>query len=407
MESEERALTAEEHQTWNELTAELERINKQIEVIEQMEEIRSTINEPVLDAKGRKIGEIGEKELEKRALIDKWMRVGNKGLTQEERTVLRPSKSHDIAGGDAIELRASEGNIVNPTYVQTTDVMGYIEQAKRYYGGWMGACDEFRTERGNAMNFPTVDETGIKGAQEAAGTDAFASSTDITLGYKTMGAYYYSSQGVSISNDTLQDADFDLNKWVGEILGERLWRAISTALTTYNGSSKPQGIAGPGGASVGVNMSKCAVTRARLLQLKRKVNYAYRLSPKCGWMMHSDMLDEIAQIVDGDSRPLWQPSMAVGVPDKIEGYPYWLNNDMASNTAYPVGTDLNYRHVLYGDFSKFKIRYAGPTMLVRLVERYAELLETGFIAIQRIDSELIAANASTYHPIKYLRKYGS
>jgi hypothetical protein len=43
-------------------------------------------------------------------------------------------------------------------------------------------------------------------------------------------------------------------------------------------------------------------------------------------------------------------------------------------------------------------------MLIRLVERYAEKLQTGFIAIQRYDSELIAANATTYNPVKYLRK---
>jgi HK97 family phage major capsid protein len=53
--------------------------------------------------------------------------------------------------------------------------------------------------------------------------------------------------------------------------------------------------------------------------------------------------------------------------------------------------------MLFGDFSTFKVReVAGGTTVLRLVERYADFLQVGFIAFQRFDSNLIDAGT---HPL--------
>jgi HK97 family phage major capsid protein len=133
-----------------------------------------------------------------------------------------------------------------------------------------------------------------------------------------------------------------------------------------------------------------------------KVDYAYHLSPGAGWMFNSAQMYEIAGLASSttDNRPLWQPSMVAGVPDKLEGFPYWVNNDLTGPTTYAAHS----RHILFGDFKHYKIRYVGAPMLVRLNELYAATMQTGFIAVQRLDACLIKPNTTTYNPVKYLRK---
>jgi HK97 family phage major capsid protein len=403
--SEDRLFSQEEENMYKTLVDKMNECQRSIEVLESMNDLSSKMKENVYDVKGKIIGSVEEDAVKQRELTHKWMRLGAKGLTPEELRVLKPVNDTGLPG-QAIELRAAPGGLTNPTYVQATDVVSSVLAAKKYYGGWLSACDEFTTDKANTLNWPTVDDTSVTGSVEAAGTSAFEDGTAITLGKFAFTGFYFSSQGIAVNNDSLLDSDFDMGRVIGDILGERLWRAISTAATSGTGTTTLRGLAATTasahGASLGVLAGKCTITRARLLQLMGKVDYAYHLSPGCGWMMNSAQMYEIAGLASSttDNRPLWQPSMVQGVPDKLEGFPYWVNNDLTAPTTYSAHS----RHILFGDFKHYKIRYVGNPVLLRLTERYAELLQTGFIALQRLDSVLIKPNTTTYCPVKYLRK---
>jgi len=213
---------------------------------------------------------------------------------------------------------------------------------------------------------------------------------------KTLTAYPYSSQLVSIDNEDLEDGDFDSGKVLGDVLGERLWRAISTACMTADGSSKPQGLALA--AAKGTLGGDCPITYDRLIQFMSTVDWAYQMN--ASFLMHQSQLFDVMGLKSTTGQPLWQPSMKDGAPDTFLGKPYYVSNELTANTT----VSANSRHFLYGDLKKFAIRYAGPTRLIRLTERYAELLRTGIVALQRVDSELIAPNATTYSPVKYYRR---
>ena len=397
-EAETRVMSPEEHTTWNALQQKMEEIEKHIEVEEKMREMRSHLSEPVLDPTGKKIGTVEERYIAYSGAVNKWMRYGADGLNAEERKLISPEKK---GTNEQVELRAI-GTVANPSYTYATDVMGAIETAKRYYGGWLSACTELRTGKGNSINYPTNDDTSYTGALEAAGTDAYESSDAVTLGYKTLGAYIYSSQGVGVAYDALEDADFDLATAVGSILGERLWRAISTVCMTGDGSSKPQGLATA--AAKGLFTGNCTINYARLIQFNKKLDWAYLQNPeKSGYMFHQSMFWDVMSLTATTGQPLWQPSMAAGAPSTFMGLRYWISNELTASSTVSAGS----RHMLLGDYSKFVIRYAGPTILQRLNEAYAKQLQVGFMAIQRVDSELMAANATTYNPVKYLRRLGT
>ena len=51
------------------------------------------------------------------------------------------------------------------------------------------------------------------------------------------------------------------------------------------------------------------------------------------------------------------------------------------------------KHILFGDFSKYYVRLAGPAIYRRLDELYAENMVVGFAAFQRIDGELMNSAA--------------
>lgn len=395
LEKEGRALTAEEDALYRDAVNKLNEIQASIDTLKQMDEIRSSMNEPVKDQSGKVIGNVEERQIAYAGAVNKWMRGGMAGLTPDERKLINPTGS---GGNEQVELRAI-GTVANPSYTYATDVMGAIETAKRYYGGWLSACTELRTGKGNSINYPTNDDTSYTGALEAAGTDAFESSDAVTLGYKTLGAYIYSSQGVGVAYDALEDADFDLATAVGGILGERLWRVISSVCMTGDGSSKPQGLATA--AAKGLFTGNCTINYARLIQFNKKLDWAYLQNPdKSGYMFHQSMFWDVMSLTATTGQPLWQPSMAAGAPSTFMGMRYWIANELTASSTVSAGS----RHMLLGDYSKFVIRYAGPTILQRLNEAYAKQLQVGFMAIQRVDSELMAANATTYNPVKYLRR---
>jgi len=109
------------------------------------------------------------------------------------------------------------------------------------------------------------------------------------------------------------------------------------------------------------------------------------------FMFNDSTLEAIKKLTfgDADGRPLWQPSVAVGAPDTIEGKPYVINQSMANIGASAAS-------VLFGDFSYYFIREVADWRLVRLNERYAEKDQVGFTLFARYDAKVIDAGT---HPI--------
>jgi HK97 family phage major capsid protein len=398
VEGEQRLITADEQKVFNDLIAKMDEYQRQIDVLEKMGEVERELQQPVFNQRGEQVSTVLDQNVRYSKTLEKWMRKGMGALSQEERLILQPNAKDGKS--EAVELR-TPGALVNPTYAQTTDVVQALEEAKKYYFGWEDAVTVIRTGKGNQLNYPTVDDTSYTGAKEAVGTDAFDSSDAITLGYKQLNAYIYSSQGLAVADDDLEDGDFDMGAMIGQVLGTRLWRAIATAAMTGTGSSLPQGLARA--AAKGLLTGNCTITYARMIQFNKTLDWAYLTGPKSGYMFHQSMYWDIMGLQSTTGQPLWQPSMAVGAPATFMGMRYWISNELTASTTVSALS----RHMIYGDFSKFVIRYAGPTTLVRLNERYKEVLKTGFIALQRFDSELIAANATTYNPVKYLRRMGT
>lgn len=291
-------------------------------------------------------------------------------------------------------------NITDATKGQETIPEGFVsqlEEALLTFSNIRQVAEVMRTDMGNDLPWPTVNDTSNEGELLDEATD-FGASVDPAFGHVTFKAFKYSSKPVLISSEMLQDSAFDLGARIGEMLGIRIARIQNRHFTTGAGTTLPKGltVAGTLGKSAA---DPTAFTGDELVDLEHSVDPAYRSNPGTRFMFHDLVLAAIRKLKistpggSGDQQYIWQPGLQAGVPDRLLGYQYVINQHMASTFT------ANSKLVLFGDMSKYKIRDVATIRLKRLEERYAELDQVAFIAYMRSDGNLVDAGT---HPVKWL-----
>jgi HK97 family phage major capsid protein len=326
-----------------------------------------------------------ESEAYERA-FDRYARKGYSSLNEEERGAI--SKGFQ---GDP-ELRSTSGQLVG-----TDNVGGYLVadtwaarlyEVMKWYGGAIEANYGFTTATGATFNLPKEDDTANTGAIITELTEDVV--LDVPYANIAIGAHTYTSKIIKISYELLQDNSYDLQGRISKIAGTRIGRALNAHLTTGNGTTQPQGFIT--GASAGATAADdVTISRNDFLNLIHSVDVANRFGDKVGFQMHDNTLLALKKLAvgSGDDRPLWVPSMRDGAPDKIEGYRYWINNDMATIAA-------SAKAVAFGNFDDFHVRTVKGVTLLRLTERYAETRAVGFIAHARFDAKVVNSAAIKY-----------
>jgi HK97 family phage major capsid protein len=203
---------------------------------------------------------------------------------------------------------------------------------------------------------------------------------DATLGENELGAYTFTSKLVRVSWQLLDDSAFDLPTFLARKLGERIGRAQAPYLVSGTGTSQPTGLVTNATAGVtGAVSATAAITYDNLIDLEHSVDPAYRESPRTRYVLSDGALKLIRKLKDADDRPLWVPVPAPGFPATINGFPYTVDNSMAAPA--PDG-----RSIIFGDvFAGLIVRVVQGIQMVRLNERYADFLQTGFFGFARMD----------------------
>jgi HK97 family phage major capsid protein len=320
-------------------------------------------------------------EAQKRA-FNAWLRGTDAELDPE----LRAYNRQRLAEGRAQTV----GTTTAGGYLVNYEFGSGIEAARRAFGGMLSVSTVYPTQSGADLLLPTVDETGVSGS--ILSESSTISESAMTFGQLTVSSYMYTSGLVLVSNQLLQDSEFPLDQFIANALGERLGRAQNAHWTTGTGSSQPYGvIVGAATGKTGAAGQTTTVIYNDLVDLVYSVDVAYR--PNAKWMMRDATVGIIRKLQDSQNRPLWEPSVQAGQPDMIMGYPVVINNDVAAAAA-------SAKSIAFGDFSKYIIRDVSGVQLVRMTERYADALQTGFYAFQRTGGRLVAANTTTYNPVK-------
>lgn len=283
------------------------------------------------------------------------------------------------------------GTLADGGYTVPTTLVSSLEKALLSFGGVLQVATTITTSRGEAMNFPTYNDTSNTGAIVAE-EGSIGSHTGIAFGQLVLNAYKYSSKLIQVSSELLQDSEFDVAALIGAAAGERLGRIQSTHFTTGNNTGQPNGIVTA--ASLGVTAaSATAITADEVINLIHSVNPAYRAG--ANFMMHDNVILYLRKLKDTTNQYLWQQGTQVGVSDRLFGYPVVTSMEMASSVATTAKT------ILFGQMSKYLVRRVSGVRLLRLNELYAANDMVGFIMLMRADGDLL--NAGT-NPVKYLQQ---
>ena len=283
-----------------------------------------------------------------------------------------------------------------------------LDAAMLWFGGIDGIVGKFTTTTGNPWPWPTTNDTTNKG--RIIGQNVQMTETDLVFGQVTFNAYIGSSDLVLIPQALLEDSYFDLNQLLAELLGIRLGRLYNWKCTVGTGTNEPTGIitaATTAGNILTLTAGNTAsIAYNNLVDLEHSVNPSYRNRDSSRWMFSDSMLKLLKKLVDGNNRPLWQPGLTASFASgagvdvstsnpKILDHAYVVNADM----AVPAASQYT---IAFGDMSKFKVREVGSGVtLIRLVERYQDYLQTGFLAFRRFDSQLIDSGT---HPLALLQQ---
>lgn len=375
---EKRSMTAEELGQFNAIMDEFDTRAGEIRADERANSAEQAMAK--LDAKDEGNDARGSDADRETRTFRRFLVRGMNGLDEEERAFMAERFK---------ESRAfSAGTDNTGGYTVPEGFLARLEVAMKAVGGLLQAAEIIRTDGGQDIPMPSLNDTGNSG--ELVGENAQAATDSSTpFGVATLKAYLYSSKVLPVSLSFLQDTAFN-ESFIADMLGGRLGRILNTHLTTGDNSSKPQGIVtAASSGKVGTTGQTTSIIYQDIVDLIYSVDEAYRKNGK--FLMSDAALKMIRGLKDSTGRPLWEPSLQAGQPDVLMGKPVIFDVDMPVPAA-------SAKSILFGDLSKYKVRMVRDVQLLRLTERYADYLQVGFLAFLRADGRLLDAGTN---PVKY------
>lgn len=360
--------TDEQRTKWDSMKHELSGVEAHIE---REESLRSTDALFVQEQRQESEAEppVLDVEVKRSQAFDAFLRRGLSDLTQEEKQVMA-------------ELRAQAAGTDNKGgYTVPKEMQARIVEQMKAYGGISSVAQILNTADGRTISWVTADSTAEMG--ELIGENVAATEMDTEFGTADLGAKKLTSKIIRVSNELLQDSGVNIEAYLTQRIAERIGRAEAKYLIQGTGVGTPAQPKGLQASVTGVTnaASATAVTWQDLNTLIHSVDPAYRNVGNTRLAFNDNTLRVLKEMVDGQKRPLWLPYVAGVAPATILGHQYVIDQGIADIAA---GAKFAY----FGDFSRFIIRRVSGMTLRRLVERYAEFDQVGFLAFHRFDCVL-------------------
>lgn len=290
---------------------------------------------------------------------------------------------------NAEEIRAnlSVGTNSAGGYLVPTEFIASLEKAMLAFGGIREKASIIRTNGGNTLQMPMVNDTSSKAA--IVGEGSAITAANATFSQFSLGAYKYAAS-IQASWELIQDSGINLESELGTILGERLARGQAEHLATGSGSGQPTGLVTGSvlGATQGTNN---VIAYQDLLNLYHSVDVNYRRN--ASWVFNDAFLAQLRNLTD-DAGFLIFGGPNQGEPTTLLGSPIVICNDMTSDLTTAAG-----KIALFGDLSAYKVREVSNIELTRQSELYSSSGLVGWVIHHRLDAKL--ANAGT-NPVKHL-----
>jgi HK97 family phage major capsid protein len=330
--AEKRDLTAEESQTYERISQELDERAVTIAKLREDE-----ARELRLDAATREIADqarpVAQAPVADDAAILRSLVTGEKrGHSFERRDVLKTSTGSPVPTSfyDQVIMKA---RLVAPV-LQTSTVLN--------------------TAGGENLQIPSLSTYSV-GTINAEGA-AMGESDPAFNSFITLGAYKYSFL-TQVSEELLTDSGVDFLGFLADQVGNALGYAVGSALTVGTGTVEPKGIV-TASAVGGTAGTATAFTADNLIDLLYSLDGAARNLPGVGWMMNGKSIGAVRKLKDTAGNYVFQPSLAMDSPDMLLGKPIYENPSMVD---VATGT----KSVIVGHLPSYFVRTVGGLRLDR------------------------------------------
>jgi HK97 family phage major capsid protein len=358
--------TGEQRGKWDTMKTEIRALDESIEREELLRESEQRFVEDSQEERSqrqtREQGTQTPDELRSSAFLN-LLRNGLENLSPEERSAVA-------------ELRAQGSGNTQGGYTVPTTLLNRVLEAQKAFGGIEGVSQIITTDSGSEIAWPTSDGASDEG--ELVGENTDAGEKDIAFGIDQMGAHKLTSKIIRIPLELLQDSGLDLEGYVAQRIATRIGRARAKLLVRGTGVGtplQPKGL--KTAASVGATTAAAGkVVFKDVNALIHSIDPAYRSAAQFRIAFNDKTLQNLEDLEDGQGRPIWLPGVDAGAPATILKYKYVIDqaiDDIAADTKFMYA----------GDFNQFVIRNVRAIVIRRLVERYAEFDQVGFLAFQR------------------------
>lgn len=290
------------------------------------------------------------------------------------RVIAETRGSHDF---EARTLVNSDNTVPKGFYDQVFDVA-------RLVGPMLDVGQRFNTASGEDITYPTL--TAYSTATLKAAGSALADS-EPTYDSITLGAYKYGLL-IPVANELLVDSGFDISAHLAQQAGNGLGFAVNAALTTGDGTNKPNGIVTAAGSGITGGTGIAGVPTAdNLIDLQYTLDGAARRLPGVAYMAAGATIGALRKLKDTAGNYLY--NVSVGQPDTFAGYQVIENPGMAA-----TGTGAT--SVLFGHLPSYLVRTVGGIQVATSTDYAFNQDITTFRVMMRVDGDLTHAGHVKY-----------
>jgi len=378
------------------------------EFVKTQQEVRANLTEQIREvidlADSEKRG-LSAEELQKIDRIEDDIRRADEAIAVATRNEERAVEASAAAKGFQIaepvterssseilrEIAATRGahTFERRTMVPSTDTVpkSFYDQVfdvARLVGPMLDVGNRINTTSGEDITIPTL--TAYSAATLKAAGSAIDES-EPTYSSITLGAYKYGLL-IPVSNELIADAGFDISSHLANQAGNGLGYAVNAALTTGDGSSKPNGVVTAAGSGVtgGTGVSG-GFTADNLIDLQYTLDGAARRLPGVAYMAAGATIGAMRKLKDDAGQYLYQVN--VGQPDSFAGYSVIENPGMAA-----IATSA--KSVLFGHLPSYQVRVAGGVQVATSTDYAFNTDSTVFRVLMRVDGDLTHASHIKY-----------
>lgn len=210
------------------------------------------------------------------------------------------------------------------------------------------------TAGGENLQIPSLSTYSV-GTVTGEGS-AIGESDPVLNSFITLGAYKYSFL-TQVSTELLEDAGVDMLSFLADQVGNALGFAVGSALTVGSGTDAPKGIvtASSVGGTAG---TATAFTADNLIDLLYSVDGSARNLPGMGWQMNGKSIGAVRKLKDTAGNYVFQPALSMESPDMLLGKPIYENPSMVD---VATGT----KSVIVGHLPSYFVRTVGGLKLDR------------------------------------------